>query len=141
MRLLDISPFKNAINSFSNMLKLAKIIEEQNEEDRLFYSYEGARAGVIQHFEFCYESSHKFIARWLEVCNGDNVDGLNKKQLFRLAQEKELIYDFEMWLSFMAARNKTSHTYDESTAEEIYEISKKAFAYFKDLLLSLEEKI
>ena len=44
-------------------------------------------------------------------------------------------------MEFHSARNKTSHTYDEATAKEVYAISKEFNTYIKDLISALEELI
>ena len=139
--LIDITPFVNASTAFSNALAIAKKVEAQNEADREPYMYEVCRAGVIQHFEICYELSWKFMKRWLEKCNGDDVEGLSKKELFRLAQEKGLINDFEKWSSFASARNRTSHVYDEEVAEDVYFIAKESKPYMEKLMAELEARI
>jgi nucleotidyltransferase substrate binding protein (TIGR01987 family) len=139
--LIDISPLKDACMAFSSALRVAKKVEAQDAGEREFYLYETCRASVIQHFEICYELSWKYMQRWLEVCNGDEVDGLSKKALFRLAQEKNLIADFEKWSLFTSARNRTSHIYDENVAEEVYSIAKESKRYADELLRELEARL
>ena len=39
-----------------------------------------------------------------------------RRQLYRLAAKHTLINDVEAWWDFHAARNMTSHTYNEATA-------------------------
>lgn len=39
----------------------------------------------------------------------------------------------EKWIEFLNARNLTSHTYNESTANEVYAIAKDFLAYAKKL--------
>jgi nucleotidyltransferase substrate binding protein (TIGR01987 family) len=139
--LIDISPLKDASRAFSNAMRVAEKVEAQGVGEREFYSYETCRASVIQHFEICYELSWKYMQRWLDVCNGDAVEGLSKKALFRLAQEKNLIADFEKWSLFHSARNRTSHTYDESVAEEVYRVAKESKSYIEDLISELETRL
>ena len=76
------------------------------------------RAGVIQTFEFTYELCWKFMKRWLaENISPMAVDGIPRKELFRLAAESRLIADFNAWNDHHRARTLTSHTYDQRTAE------------------------
>lgn len=98
-------------------------------------------SGVIQHFEFTYELGWKFIKRWLSVNIGKSeVEGLSRRGLFRLAKEFGLIDSVDEWMLFHAARNETSHTYDENTAEEVFEVSIKFLPVAKKLLTQLELK-
>jgi nucleotidyltransferase substrate binding protein (TIGR01987 family) len=83
----------------------------------------GLRAGVIQNFEFTYELCWKFMKRWLEKNLGSvYVDGVSKKELFRLAAEHQLIASAESWFEYHRARNETTHIYDEDKAEEVYAV-------------------
>jgi len=44
-------------------------------------------------------------------------------------------------VEFHNARNKTSHTYDEDTAKEVYAVAKEFKTYVKDLISALEKRI
>ncbi|GAA5819440.1 MAG: nucleotidyltransferase substrate binding protein [Methanobrevibacter sp. CfCl-M3] len=121
---VDISSLIRAYDSFSNALQFAKEIETKY-SDEIFYAKEGARASVIQHFEYTYELSWKMMKRFLEIDIGDQADALSRKGLFRMIGEKQLISEFEPWNEFNNARNKTSHTYNEDVAKEVYITAKK----------------
>lgn len=74
--------------------------------------WETVRAGVIQNFEVAYEQCWKMMKRWLEKNIGSTyVDGVTRRELFRLAAESRLITDVERWMDYHTARNQTSHTY------------------------------
>ncbi len=78
------------------------------------------RSGVIQNFEVAYEQCWKMMKRWLENnVNAESVDGVTRRELFRLAAESQLIADVDVWMRFHTARNATSHTYDCSAAAEV----------------------
>ena len=68
------------------------------------------------------------------------VEGLSRRALFRLSKEFGLIESVDEWVLFHAARNETSHTYDENTAEEVFEISRNFLPVVKKLLTQLELK-
>ena len=75
------------------------------------------RAGVIQSFEFTHELCWKFMKRWLEDNIGSAyVDGVPRRELFRLAAENRLLTDVERWMDYHRARNRTSHIYDPAVA-------------------------
>ena len=135
---LDISSLIKAYESFSNALKTASILESDYSE--IFYSKEFARAAVIHNFGYTYELAWKMMKRYIEM-EDRNIKILSRKDLFRIAGEKELIHDFHKWVDFHEARNKTSHTYDEDTAEEVYIIAKEFEEYVKDFISTLKERI
>lgn len=99
------------------------------------------RDAVIQRFEYTYELAWKFIKRDLsEDVGSEAINGLNRKDLFRIAADKGLINDPLPWFTYHKARNETSHTYNEKTAEETYIV---ALQFVKDaqyLLNKLELK-
>ena len=101
-----------AIDSTTNDVFMASLTASQRRT---------MRAGIIQNFEFTYELSWKMLRRQLKSEEGDGeVTRLSRKDLYRLAAQKELIDDPEIWFVFHQGRNETSHTYDESVANDIY---------------------
>ena len=137
---IDFSSLRSAAVALSSALLVASKVESQNAGDREFYSYETCRASVIQHFEICYELGWKFMRRWLDACDGEEVDGLSKRALFRLAQEKGLISDVGKWIQLAYARNRTSHIYDEKIADDVYAMAKESKQYIDELIAKLEAK-
>ena len=98
-------------------------------------------AGVIQNFEFTYELCWKFMKRWLENNLGSSyVDGLPRKELFRIAAEHQLISNVSNWFIYHEARNETTHTYDRKKAERVFETAQKFLPDAKELLRNLEKK-
>ena len=101
---------------------------------------ETVRAGVIQNFEVSYESSWKFIQRWLRE-NGPPHEAdapRTRKDLFRMAANADLLEDPVPWFRFGEARNLTSHTYDEAHAQGSFEVAASFLPYAKQLLARLE---
>ncbi len=136
--LLDLTSLKKAINSFENALQVYHQPEFQNYSLKLQNTIE---AGVIQNFEFTYELSWKFIKRWLSLNLGkDHINGLTKKELFRIAAENKLIENSENWFTYHEARNETSHTYNELVAADILEVAEKFIIDAKILLTSIENR-
>lgn len=81
---------------------------------------ETVRSGVIQSFDVAYEQSWKMMKRWLETEQGrSDVDGVTRRELFRIAAEAQLLSNVDDWMGFHFARNTTSHTYDGQVAEEV----------------------
>ncbi len=124
---LILTPLKKATDSLANAIAQPKD--------------EFIRDAVIQRFEYTYELCWKFIKRDLtEDLGSEAINGLNRKDLFRIAADKALIKDPLPWFIYHKARNETSHTYNEATAEETY---KAAVAFIDDakyLLNRLEHK-
>lgn len=119
MSLLDLTAFQNAIQAFQRTCCAAqdkKVISSLSSDLQ-----DAIRAGVIQNFDFTYELSWKFMKRWLEKNFGSAyVDGVTRRELFRLATETQLIDSVDEWMLFHQARNQTSHAYDEEVAAEVY---------------------
>ncbi|MGC8765497.1 MAG: nucleotidyltransferase substrate binding protein [Brevinematia bacterium] len=133
---LDLTSLKKAISSLSKAIRIADEIDEKRRDER-----EVIIAGVIQNFEFTYELCWKFMKRWLELNTGDTtLDGAPRRQLFRRAAEAGLIDEIEKWMEYHYARNLTSHTYNCSEAEKVFEISKKFIIDAERLLFILESK-
>ena len=121
---LDISALKKAAETFYKALAFAKKVESKNDDEREDYEFEIVRASLIQHFEFSYELCWKTMKRYIEMDIGPEADILTRRDLFRLSVERRLIADFDNWLEYHKARNKTSHIYDEDIATEVYNIAK-----------------
>ncbi len=99
------------------------------------------KAGVIKHFEFTYELSWLFIKRWLEANVSPNTgDGVTRRELFRLGAENRLIDDVDRWMRYHRARNRTSHTYRERTANEVYAVIPAFLTDAQLLLAALEAR-
>ncbi len=134
---LDLSSLRKAVESLKGTVEVA--------EDKKFMSgledkqKDAIRAGVIQNFEFTYELCWKFMRRWLEVNLGSTyVEGVARRQLFRLSAENKLIDDVDKWMVYHDARNETSHTYDEETAEDVFETAREFVADAVKLFKALE---
>ncbi|MFC1764081.1 nucleotidyltransferase substrate binding protein [Planctomycetota bacterium] len=81
------------------------------------------RDSVIQRFEYTYELAWKMTKRWLEInLGGGYVDGVSRKELFRLAAENHLLQDPGTWFTYHEARNRTSHVYEEAAAEAVFKV-------------------
>ncbi len=101
------------------------------------------RAGVIKHFEFTYELSWLAIKRWLEDnVNPNAADGVTRRELFRHGAEQRLIEvdAIDRWMDYHEARNRTSHTYRETTANEVYAVIPGFLADARLLLAELEAR-
>lgn len=83
------------------------------------------QAAAIQAFEFTYELAWKMLKRYLEIAaahTGD-IDAMSFPDLIRTGSEQKLVlHGWDIWKTYRAARNITSHTYNQSKAKQVLEI-------------------
>lgn len=98
------------------------------------------KSGIIQNFEISYEIAWKLMKKWLEENIGrETVDGISRKELFRIAAQSKLIEDVEKWFIFHEARNLTSHDYDGIKAEDVFKEALEFPSFARKLQERLEE--
>ncbi|MBI4558037.1 MAG: nucleotidyltransferase substrate binding protein [Candidatus Hydrogenedentes bacterium] len=136
---LDLTSLKKAVSSLQKAMKVAsspESVRRLGDDER-----EVVKAGVIRNFEFTFELCWKFMRRWITANLGAaRIDGITRRELFRLAVENRLISDFARWDEYYEARNLTSHTYDSDTADEIFRLAQEFSVDAKSLLTALEER-
>ncbi len=93
--------------------KAVKRLEEACQQEKNDF----IRDSVIQRFEFCYELAWKMLR--LKLLQED-IDTRSPKATLQAALELGLIEDGNSWTELHRMRNLTTHTYDESLAEEVY---------------------
>lgn len=76
----------------------------------------------------------------MESNYGSSIDGVTRRELFRLAAENHLITDVEQWMAFHRACNETSHTYNEKIALAVYNYAVQFLPVVKKLYQQLVEK-
>lgn len=98
------------------------------------------KSGIIQNFEISYEIAWKLMKKWLEENIGrEAVDGISRKELFRIAAQNKLIEDIGKWFIFHEARNLTSHDYDGIKAEDVFKEALEFSSFARKLQERLEE--
>lgn len=111
-------------------------LEDETTEDVLD---EIIREGLIQRFEYTHELAWNVMKDFLLDVGG--IKAIGSKDATREAFKVELIKDGDVWMEMIKSRNKTSHTYNENTAHEIY--SKIIHDYYPEFLafkVTMEEK-
>lgn len=73
--------------------------------------------GLIQGFEFTHELAWNVLKDYLEESGISGIIG--SKGATREAFKNGLIHDGESWMEMIKARNLSSHTYNQDTAEEV----------------------
>lgn len=83
------------------------------------------RTASIKSFEYTYELALKLILRAIENHPGlgaEAVDELSFSGLMRVAAERGFITSASDWHTYRHKRNKTSHTYNDVTAAEVFDV-------------------
>jgi nucleotidyltransferase substrate binding protein (TIGR01987 family) len=75
------------------------------------------RDGVIQRFEYCFELLWKTSKRALKSFG---VESASPRSVIRDLARQGFITDAEEWMMLLEARNYTSHTYNEITAQWVF---------------------
>ena len=136
---LVLDGLRDAISGLELVLERTDAADSSHELDEVLLR--AAKSGVTKHFEFTYELSWRFIRRWLETnISRDAADGVTRQELFRLGAEHRLINRVEDWMIYHRARNLTSHTYRQATAEEVYAVIPAFTESAKGLLVALEAR-
>ncbi|WP_444816315.1 nucleotidyltransferase substrate binding protein [Stutzerimonas frequens] len=104
-----LSNFRRALTQLDEAIQLM----QQRELSRL------EKQGVIQAFEYSYELGWNSLKDFL-VWQG--IEGIvGSRDTIREGFSKGLIEDGHGWMQMLTDRNRTSHTYNEETAEAILE--------------------
>ena len=134
--------FSNYIKAVDKLKQSVKYIQknfntEKSLEDEILD--EMIKEGLIQRFEYTHELAWNVMKDYAEYQGNANIGG--SRDASREAFQLKLITNGHIWMDMITSRNKTSHTYNEETANEIYDKILKeyypAFIEFKD---TMEEK-
>lgn len=105
--------------SFESLELAIAALEQGLREHEQYPQLLTVRDGVIQRFEIAMAISRQLMIRVLkEVFSLEEASA--RKDTLREAAKLGLIVDAEAWLEQLKARNRTSHTYDAETAEQIF---------------------
>jgi nucleotidyltransferase substrate binding protein (TIGR01987 family) len=129
---LDISSLRKALTSLQRGWERSSVAPTDEE----------LRDACIQRFEFSFELSWKMIKRRLErdIPNPTLLDGMNFRELMRLAHEAGLIEGIQAWWVYRDMRNLSSHTYDAQVAAQVYGAVAEFLKSSHYLLAQLERK-
>ncbi|HEX8378094.1 MAG TPA: nucleotidyltransferase substrate binding protein [Pedobacter sp.] len=125
------------IQRFSNYKKALSQLQKFIDKGEL---NELEEQGLIQSFEYTYELAWNVIKDYYQHQGVSNIQG--SRDAFRIAFNRELLSDGEVWMKMIESRIQTSHTYHEEIAAEIAEaIVGKYFDAFKELEQRLENLV
>lgn len=105
--------FENYVRA-TEELKDAVLLENSRELSVL------EKKGLIQSFEMVHELAWNLLKDYLQAVGG-TTGLLGSRDTTREAFKRGLITEGEVWMEMIISRNKTSHIYDEATAEEVIE--------------------
>jgi len=94
------------------------------------------KQGVIQVFEFTHELAWHVMKDYFEYQGETNLHG--SRNASRLAFQRGILENGHLWMEMIKSRNKTSHTYNEETANEIFE---KTIDLYFDAFKAFETKM
>ena len=94
------------------------------------------KQGMIKSFEYTYELAWNTMKDFLTY-KGQTGDIYGSRDAIRQAFATGLIADGEGWMDMLQSRNKTSHTYNEETAEEI---TQAVLTRYYSMFVELQEK-
>ena len=115
---------------------LGNAVERLNEaiEDSNNYKLETLKDSVIHRFEFSLELSWKALKNHL---NSQGIlEATTPKQTIKEAFGIGILKNGQVWLDMLNDRNRTSHTYNQLDANEIYE--NIVNIYYKEMLSNFE---
>ena len=122
--------FNNSLGKLSNALdRLAEILDEPLDEKSYLLD------ATIQRYEFCIELTWKTL-KHLIALKGKEVTF--PKECLQYAYKAGWIVNEELWLKMLKDRNLTSHTYEETTAMEIYQHIKTYYPAMRTLFETIK---
>ncbi|MDO8445722.1 MAG: nucleotidyltransferase substrate binding protein [Deltaproteobacteria bacterium] len=124
------SKFQATLHHFERAVgKLSDVLEQEKNEY--------IRDSAIQRFEFTFELAWKTLKAFLEE---QGITVYSPRDSFKGAFQTGLIDEEPTWLETIELRNLTTHTYNESTAEAIYDALPRVLVLYKKLLESLKAR-
>lgn len=100
-------------DTYESALKSLKVTLDEPYSDLI-------RDATIQRFEYSVELSWKTLKRFLKIVY--EVDEAAVRELFRKAERFGVVESAGQWIVYIEKRNLTSHTYNENTAQEVYQV-------------------
>jgi nucleotidyltransferase substrate binding protein (TIGR01987 family) len=80
------------------------------------------RDATIQRFEYTFELAWKLFRRVAKV---EGIETGSPRQAIRAAYDVGVVENADAWFEMLEDRNRTSHTYNAVTAEQVYGSAKR----------------
>ncbi len=130
MGALDVRWQQRLNNYLKALSQLKKFMDKGDDLNEL------EEQGLIKAFEYTFELAWNTMKDFYESQGETGIQG--SRDAIRMAFRRGLIEDGESWMKMIESRIKTSHTYNEETANEIVEAVK--YIYYA-LFLLLRDKL
>lgn len=104
--------FSNFNKALAQLGKAVKLSEERRLSEL-------EQQGIIQSFEYTHELAWNTLKDYFEYQGDSSIKG--SRDATRAAFKADIITNGEDWMDMIRSRNKSSHTYNQETADEIYE--------------------
>ena len=95
------------------------------------------RDACIQRFEFTFEMAWKAVQA---QAMAEGLECVSPRDCFRTAFRLGLVENDSRWMAMVEDRNRTTHTYDEKAAREIYQALRDYARMMRRLLERLTER-
>ncbi|MCB9272674.1 MAG: nucleotidyltransferase substrate binding protein [Lewinellaceae bacterium] len=125
--------FSNFKKALAQLEKAVKLSEERTLSDL-------EQQGIIQSFEYTHELAWNTLKDYFEYQGDSSIKG--SRDATRAAFKAEIITNGEDWMDMIRSRNKSTHTYNQETADEIYEaIVDHYYEAFKQFQRKMEDML
>ncbi|MEN9303387.1 MAG: hypothetical protein RL264_1816 [Bacteroidota bacterium] len=118
------SNFSKALAKMSKAIAFVNSFQVPNEQGEVLDDI--IKEGLIQRFEYTHELAWKVMKDFANYQGNTSIAG--SRDAIREAFQMQLISNGNVWMDMIVSRNKTSHTYDDVTADEI--VTKIKSEYF-----------
>lgn len=118
------SNFSKALAKMSKAIAFVNSFQVPNEQGEVLDDI--IKEGLIQRFEYTHELAWKVMKDFANYQGNTSIAG--SRDAIREAFQMQLITNGNVWMDMIVSRNKTSHTYDDVTADEI--VTKIKSEYF-----------
>lgn len=119
-----LSHFSKALSQLSKFIEKGELNEFEKQ-------------GLIKAFEYTYELAWNALKDYLEAQGETGIHG--SRDAFRLAFQRGIIENGDIWMDMVRSRTLTVHTYNEEVAEQVVnDILKRYFAEFLRLQQTMD---
>lgn len=138
------SNFNKAISKLEESVEYIKynFLDKEDDLDSEDLGYvvdELIKEGLIQRFEYTHELAWNVMKDYAFFQGNSTIGG--SRDATREAFKLQIIDNADIWMDMIQSRNKTSHTYNEETANEIFsKIINDYFPLFLNFRKVMEEK-
>lgn len=139
--------FSNYNKALKKLSEAIEYVNKDMDENEIDIEDDGAgevleeiiKEGLIQRFEYTYEMAWNVLKDYALYQGNSEISG--SRDAIRYAFSLNIISDGDLWMDMIKSRIKTSHTYNEETAHEIYrKIIDDYHPAFLELQKKMEEK-